>query len=261
MPEPNPLHIVSYNIQEGGEDRLDAIHDVIARQRPDVVALQEATNQEHLLELGHRLGLDVVIGESSNGVHVAWLSRFPIRQSHNHQTPRLAKTLLKVQIEWNEQPLSLFTTHLASRHDAQSPADEARALVKMLAAHAGQPFVLAGDFNALGADDPVGTPPPGTILRGEAIAGTPRTTIPTLLAAGFTDCFRAAQPTAPGFTYPASSPWLRLDYVFASPNLAASLMTCNVVSTAHTATASDHLPIEALFSGSTELIAPSSRPN
>ena len=245
---PKPLHLVSYNIQDGGEDRLNVIHDVIAGQHPDVVALQEATNQEVLNELAHRLGMDMVTGESSNGVHVAWLSRIPIRQSHNHQSPLLAKTLLEIQIEWNGEPLTLFTTHLASRHDTQSPADEVQAIVKVLAPHAGQTILLAGDFNALGAGDPVGIPPPGTVLRGEAIAGTSRATIPTLLAAGYTDCFRATQPTAPGFTYPAAAPWLRLDYVFASPNLAASLMTCNVVNTANAAIASDHLPIEAIFS-------------
>lgn len=247
MTEPKPLHLVSYNIQDGGEDRLNAIHDVISRQLPDVVALQEAIDRKVLLELGHRLGMNVVIGESRNGVHVAWLSRLPIRQSHNHQSPLLAKTLLEIQVEWNEEPLSLFTTHLASRHDTQSPADEVQAIVKVLAPHAGQPILLAGNFNALGPGDPIGTPPPGTILRGEAIAGTSRTTIPTLLAAGYTDCFRHLQPTAPGFTYPAAAPWLRLDYVFASPNLAASLMNCNVVNTETTTITSDHLPIEAIF--------------
>ena len=47
----------------------------------------------------------------------------------------------------------------------------------------------------------------------------------------------------PGYTYPADAPWLRLDYAFASPDLAPRLAACDVVANDLAARASDHLPL------------------
>jgi exonuclease III len=79
------------------------------------------------------------------------------------------------------------------------------------------------------------------------VPGAPRPIIPRILAAGYVDCFRSTHPRKPGWTYPADEPWLRLDYVFASPAMAARLRACDVVATTEARAASDHLPLRADF--------------
>ncbi len=75
--------------------------------------------------------------------------------------------------------------------------------------------------------------------------------IDLLLKAGYVDCFRRIHPHARGYTCPAPSPAGRIDFIFASPELARSLTTCDIVTEGeevYAAEASDHLPVLAEFS-------------
>jgi exodeoxyribonuclease-3 len=198
-------------------------------------------------DLAGRLGMELVFGEANLGVHLAWLTRLPILRARNHRPATLAKTLLEIEVDADGGPLRLFATHLASRHDPRPPAEEMPAVLEVLRGSGDAPNLLVGDFNALAVGDPVGEPPPGIEKRGEAVDGVPRLGIAPLLEAGYIDCFRTLHPAAPGFTYLAWAPWLRLDYVFASPALARRLRACDVVATELAARASDHLPVRAEF--------------
>ena len=120
-------------------------------------------------------------------------------------------------------------------------------MLEALASAGDAPHLLVGDLNALAPDDPVGEPPPGVEKRGEAVEGVPRLAIGPLLEAGYVDCYRALHPAEPGYTYLAATPWLRLDYAFASPALAARLVECDVVVGDPAGQASDHLPVRAEF--------------
>ncbi len=74
--------------------------------------------------------------------------------------------------------------------------------------------------------------------------------IDLLLKAGYRDCFRRVNPHSLGFTYPASTPVGRVDFIFASPELAGRLSNCNIVTEGEGvsgAEASDHLPVCAEF--------------
>lgn len=243
------FRILSYNIQEGGGGRLDRIARVIADRQPDAVALQEACRRDRVEALARTLGMELVFGEANGDYHIAWLSRRPVRRVCNHRSPDLAKTLLEIEIEidWDGAPLRLFATHLASRHDLHPPATEIETVLRLLRPVAGPPHLLVGDFNALAPGDRFGTPPAGVVLRGDALPGAPRATIGALLAAGYIDCFRTAHPDDPGYTYPAERPWLRLDYLFASPSLAEHRIDAHVVAGEMAAQASDHLPVEAII--------------
>jgi exonuclease III len=68
-----------------------------------------------------------------------------------------------------------------------------------------------------------------------------------LLEAGYVACYRALHPDLLGYTYEASHPWLRIDYIFASPAMAPRLYACDVVVGGQPRRASDHLPIWAEF--------------
>jgi exodeoxyribonuclease III len=74
--------------------------------------------------------------------------------------------------------------------------------------------------------------------------------IDLLLNADYVDCFRQLHPHEPGYTFPSSLPSLRIDYFFASPELASSLASCTVISEGNGvkgAQASDHLPVLVEF--------------
>jgi endonuclease/exonuclease/phosphatase family metal-dependent hydrolase len=78
----------------------------------------------------------------------------------------------------------------------------------------------------------------------------PRGSISTVLKAGYVDCFRSMKPRDPGFTCPAAAPAGRIDYIFASPELAGRLSGCDVVTEGNGLRgdeASDHLPVVAEF--------------
>src|SRR5258708_16451553 len=191
--------------------------------------------------------MTLTYGEANCPSAVAWLSRPRLLKSNNHRIPALAKTLLEIEVLWDETPLHLFATHLASRWNVQQPADEVITILQVLRTVADELHLLAGDMNALRPGDHVGTPPTGEQKRGDAVDGAPRLAIRRILEAGYADCYRRLHPRTPGFTYPSDVPWLRLDYIFASPALAQYLDSCDVVTTRAARRASDHLPVWATF--------------
>ena len=77
-----------------------------------------------------------------------------------------------------------------------------------------------------------------------------RGSIRQLRKAGYVDSFRRMNPRAWGFTCPSQAPSGRIDYIFASPELAARLSACRVVTEGNDVRgdeASDHLPVLAEF--------------
>jgi len=95
------------------------------------------------------------------------------------------------------------------------------------------------------------------VPRGEttdAVVGAllPRAAVRSMGDAGYVDCLRRTHPRADSFTCPTYLPAVRIDYVFATPDLAAQLVSCEVA--ARTGTlgevarrASDHFPVVADF--------------
>jgi endonuclease/exonuclease/phosphatase family metal-dependent hydrolase len=78
----------------------------------------------------------------------------------------------------------------------------------------------------------------------------PRAGIELLHRAGYVDCYRHFNPLKPGFTCPAAAPAGRIDFIFASQELAPRLSESHVVVKAGVVCgyeASDHLPVFATF--------------
>ena len=78
----------------------------------------------------------------------------------------------------------------------------------------------------------------------------PRGSINLLSSAGYVDCFRRMNPRARGFTCPTAAPAGRIDFIFASPQLARRLSACCVVTVGEGLPgeqASDHFPVLAEF--------------
>jgi endonuclease/exonuclease/phosphatase family metal-dependent hydrolase len=242
------MRVLSYNIREGGAGRLDRIAAVIQRQSPDAVALLEAADRESAEWLARELTMRLAFGEANNEQgHVAWLSRLPVRRSDNYRHPGLAKTLLAIEVPAGGGTVVLFATHLGSRWDVPQPADEVPVILSLVDQATTTPHLIVGDFNALRAGEPVGDPPDGDQKRGDAVDGAPRRAIQLMVDAGYVDCYRNRHPRARGYTYPSHHPWLRLDYIFASPALAAHLHSCDVVKGVEATAASDHYAVSAEF--------------
>lgn len=243
------LTVLTYNLHLAEEDRLPLVLSMLRRGRPDLIALQEVADRGTAERLARGLGMHAVFGEANDGVsHLAWLSHLPVRRSRNQRLPALAKTLLELEVAWRGMPVRAFAIHLASRHDQSSPEDEIAAVLNVWRPLSGQPHLVVGDFNALRPGDPTGESPSGEVKRGDAVQGAARRAVGQLLEAGYQDCYRAAHPRAPGYTYPSHAPWLRLDFIFVGPGLALRVRECDVVSGGAAALASDHLPVRAEFS-------------
>ena len=78
----------------------------------------------------------------------------------------------------------------------------------------------------------------------------PRSSIGAFKAAGYIDCYRLKHPHEHGFTCPAANPAGRIDYIFASPDLAERLETCSPIVNGDGlagSQASDHLALAAGF--------------
>jgi exodeoxyribonuclease III len=238
------LRLLTWNIWNGGEGRLDAIERVLREQDADAVALQEANDRSAVAHLAASLDMQLVYGEANSEFAVAWLSRLPITRSVNHRLPVLEKTLLEVEVDGRR----LFATHLSA---GRTLVDEPRRIAEaeaIVAAMGTSADVLVGDFNAVHPHDEVGSPPPE-----EELDHVSRRPIELILDAGFVDSFRELHPADRGWTYVAWHPWARLDYVFTRK----LPRTCAVVETE----ASDHFPVIAELSSSSPSRRARSYPN
>ena len=78
----------------------------------------------------------------------------------------------------------------------------------------------------------------------------PRGGLGLLTRAGYVDCFRRLHPQETGFTWPSALPAGRIDFIFASPELAQRLAACETLLDGDAVSgnlASDHLPVFAAF--------------
>ncbi len=249
MIDARPLRILTYNIWVGGEGRLPLILEVIRGQDPDVVAIQEAANHGNVHTLARELGMELIYGEANTKYHVAWLSRLPVLRSENHRHPAFRKTLLEIEVDWQGAPLRLFAAHLKAKvANEEHRAHEVAALLEIVGSAMGAPHLLVGDFNAIAPGDvfaPDAPVTPATAEWAPLAYAAPRLAIAPILAAGYTDCYRALHPDRPGYTCKTTDPSVRIDYVFASPELAPRLRACDVATSPPARDASDHFPVMA----------------
>ena len=158
------LVVASYNIHRGvGRDRrldLDRIADVIGEMSPDVIGLQEVTQEagaphaDQAAYLATRLGMDYAMGVTrSHGRGMfgnAVLTRLPVLGSaqcdlsHKKREPR---SCLRVDLAANSRTLHIFTCHLGLA--MQERREQLDLLADFIRGSSGLegPRVLMGDFN------------------------------------------------------------------------------------------------------------------
>jgi endonuclease/exonuclease/phosphatase family metal-dependent hydrolase len=234
---------MTWNIA-AGSGGLPGVAEVIRNARPDVVALQEvdvhwserSAFADQAAELGDALGMQVRFGRiyglagapsaPLREFGLAILSRHPIVEFRNHVLPRLSTQssasepellpgFLEAVVQVDDTRMRVFNTHLDYRADARVRVVQVAGMLTVMN-QADGPVVLMGDLNA-----------PPTAAELQPLFGRLR------------DVWREPEGIPAGFTYPASKPIRRIDYILTSPHLRALEVQVPPVQ------ASDHRPVVA----------------
>lgn len=246
-----PLRAMTYNILVGGEEREPFIRDIIRSQDPDIIAIQEANDRAVAETLARELGMRIVLTEGGSPYHLALLTRLPIVTSAVHQTPEMTKGAVEIETVWEGRPLRVFNTHFKANPDQEPQrVAEVEALLRLTGPAGDGQTLLMGDFNSL---SPVDAFVPDPEIADEDVDfaqvayAQPRLVIPRVLNAGYVDIFRQRRPGEPGYTAKTPTPVVRIDYIFASPSLAARAVYCDRIESPLVILASDHMPVRADF--------------
>jgi endonuclease/exonuclease/phosphatase family metal-dependent hydrolase len=227
------LRVMTYNIHVGvGMDKrldLQRIADVIMKEKPDLVGLQEVDRgvkrtegKDEIAELARLTRMDYAFAHNldyQGGQYgVAILSRTLIQKVDHRKFENLREAerrgMLRVEVEFDGRVISFVTTHLDYQHD-DGRVFETEQLLKFLSDVQG-PLVVVGDFN----DE----------LSGNALK---------LMTARFADAWGSSRAKSEGLTYPADKPLKRIDYVFLRKGDGLHAKKSWVVNSL----ASDHLPL------------------
>ncbi|MEV6350662.1 endonuclease/exonuclease/phosphatase family protein [Actinoplanes sp. NPDC051851] len=257
------LRLMTWNIKTGGVDRrerirLPAIAQVISAARPDLLCLQELRDFDRsggrrMRDLAHAAGMVPHLARSVFGQPVAVLVRPPLRMDRTASvTWRLhhAAAVALIGLGGGAH-LTVVSTHL-NPFSPDRRRREARFLALRYASTTAR-VVLAGDLNGLHpADDHEAALDgldaayrrrhlgPDGAVDSRALAA--------FAGAGFTDLWRVAGDGDPR-TVPTSRGGgaefggMRLDYVLASPPVAAAAREMRVIRGGATEHASDHYPV------------------
>lgn len=240
---PDVLRIVTYNVHGcvGIDGKLDAarIARVIARTRPDVVALQELDvgrpRSDHVDQARHIARLLKMESHFHPAMHLegerygdAILSRLPQRLVRADLLPGHAKSpgseprgALWVAVELDGNEIQIINTHLGLNARERRMQTDTLLGPKWLGHPAcTDPMILCGDLNAGPASD-----------------------VHKRLSTRLADIQLAAVNHRPRRTFPGRLPAVRIDHIFIGPGLAADRVT--IPDSRLARVASDHLPLIA----------------
>jgi endonuclease/exonuclease/phosphatase family metal-dependent hydrolase len=229
------LRIMTYNIHVGvGMDKnldLQRIADVINRENPDLVGLQEVDRgvkrteeKDEIAELAKLTRMDFSFAHNldyQGGQYgVAILSRHLIQKADHQKYENKRETerrgMLRVEVEIDGKKVNFVTTHLDYQFE-DGRLFETEQLLRFLDGVPGS-VIVAGDFN----DEP----------RGSAYK---------LMLTRFEDSWIQSKAKGYGLTFPANQPVKRIDYIFTRASDRIRVKKAWVVDSL----ASDHLPLMA----------------
>jgi exodeoxyribonuclease III len=254
------VRALTYNLLGGQDDDAERFVAALALLRaaaPDVLVLNECNllaldGAARFGALEAALGMRGRLALAASGFHVAVLFRDAVVEHVETLTEGFSHVALVARVSLEQQPLQVIAAHL----DPFSPAQRARE-AQLLAARldADRPRLLLGDLNAISPRDVAAAQPELWVERYrqrhlDAQGAIDTRAIDTLLRCGLVDVHAALHEqtlsTRPSARYARSDrPSQRLDYIFASPQLAATARACEPYAHAFTQSASDHLPLYA----------------
>jgi endonuclease/exonuclease/phosphatase family metal-dependent hydrolase len=216
------VRAIVWNVH-GFRSGLGAVAGVIAKERPELVLLQEARSRRRVRRLAKRLRMEWVSSHRMfNRVRnaVLYSREWRLVSVKVQDFPKLGRTIRRGFIAAELRRLGAPLTAVAS-HLGLAPRERvhhARLLTDYLAGVKG-PLVVGVDVNE---------GPEGTASR--------------WISERLFDAFATAG-NSDGLTFPAKTPSARIDYLFARD--VAQVTASWVSSTTNVRTASDHLPVVA----------------
>ena len=245
---------MTYNICTGGVDddttsRLDLIYEVIAAASPDILAIQEANEFDlrafaRFFAFEQATGLRGLFSRSPSEYHGALFFRRDLQPITHRVHSVLTQSVAEVTLGGaGPVPLTVCAVH----YDSIAPS--VRLTGTLYSLNAG-PAIVLGDFNNIRGDDPHASEAYERFSpRHKARQVMPQVDdrlFHTLEAAGFEDLYRRFHPGGDGYTTLAAG-GLRLDYIFATRDLADRALSCDVFQHQQANAASDHFPVIAEF--------------
>lgn len=255
------MRVVTYNIlaeaDPSADLRLQQATAVLQAARPDVLALNECTllaEPARLAQLQAALGMEAWLAHAGSGFHLALLVRAGVFEHIETLHAGFAHAALIADLRVRGRALRVLCVHL-------EPYSPERRLVEVLQLQRylqqERPTLLLGDLNALSPRDAAQAEPERWVERYRqrhmtAAGAIDTRAISALLHAGLIDVHAALHaqtvPTRPTERYArADRPRQRLDYIFASPQLARTARECEPFAHPLADRASDHLPLYADF--------------
>jgi endonuclease/exonuclease/phosphatase family metal-dependent hydrolase len=229
------LRVMTYNIHVGvGMDKkldLKRIADVITREHPDLVGLQEVDRgvartqrKDEIVELAKLTRMEYAfaynLAYQGGQYGVAVLSRFPImaidHRRYGNTREKERRGMIRVEVNAHGRTINFVNTHLDYQYE-DGRVFEAKQLLEALNGIKG-PLIVVGDFNDLPGDE-----------------------AHQIMISMFRDAWVESGATGDGLSYPADKPAKRIDYIFyrAGDRIRATrAWTINSL-------ASDHLPVVA----------------
>ncbi|MBM4445877.1 MAG: hypothetical protein FJ023_00760 [Chloroflexi bacterium] len=231
-----PIRIMTYNLHNGfntkGKLNMEEIAQVIERNNPDIVALQEVSRGwvvsgrvDMLAWLSQRLHMPYIFGPTADPFWGnAILSRYPIlAYSREDLPPRdlfIKRGFIAALIDLgNGEHLKVIATHL---HHLDEDVE-----IRQL-----QTLTILDFLNDIGNNR--------TVLLGDFNAQPDYPEIITLRQASLTDVGIKMDPYL-AYTFTSDNPYKRIDYIWLSPDLYTKTVEVPL------STASDHLPVVALI--------------
>lgn len=251
------MKFISYNIQNGGNNRIFKIINVLKDEMPDFLAIIEANgfeknNFKKLKELSEKLELKHYHLElsSNSDSHIAILSKYPLSNIRHISLFKRAGVVTNIETEYGN--ISVAVVHFAPNTE-DTRLDELDKLIILL--RKCDTSIILGDFNSLSMKDNYSLKKKYFSLNDEKNCEifAPRfDVISKLEQLEYTDVAvflnMNMQCTVP-ITIDGDLIFrnLRLDYVFISKNLITELLSYTVVNNSLTKDASDHFPVIVEF--------------
>ena len=252
------LRVMAYNILYGGvtdgRDRTSLLAAQVNAVQPDALALCECWG--FLDDGGARMdafceavGMQGALVEAPTGNHVALLYREPWAPASTTTVAAapMHHGLVRIELTNGESSVQVIATHL-NPFSSLARLQEAQVVVSRT--RPGEHTLVMGDFNTL----PLGHDAPLQSRRLLDEMLRPDTHVCEYFArAGFTDVLAAHGVTSHTYPTPLEPKrddflvGVRLDYIMASQDLAASCTRAWVIDTPEAGQASDHLPVAAEF--------------
>lgn len=236
------LRVLTYNIHHAsppskpGVIDIDAIANVITKQQPDLVALQEVDVKtsrsgktiNEAAEIAKKTGMEHYffaksIDYDGGEYGVAILSKFPLQQMMINKLPTeestggehrvLATTIVQLS---NGKKIIFACTHLDAQKTDTNRILQINKIIELIGAASAQPVIIAGDFNA--------TPGSSTI--------------------NVLDKYFIRSCVSCGFTIPSVNPTKTIDFIAYRPSGKFAVKKHEVVNEGY---ASDHLPVFAIL--------------